>query len=251
MTTTDWARLSHAYGSAEDIPGLLDLIETAPTDERWNELWSALCHQGSVYSASFAALPRLAAIAAARPGPERVSALVLAGSIMAGAAPRESAAVRGEHAVALADLSALTRAQLAVPTEDVEYVHLTEAGLALEGVPVWGEGDALSWTLTTGEREVGCPACDADLCVVLGGEGRVTTAADRVRPPGGAVPPRPAGPLDPVGPEALDGVGRRLYDAALADGHPRIALALTYFFGAAVCPVCGGEFAVAEAVAGS
>jgi hypothetical protein len=45
---TDWSRLSHAYGSAEDIPALLDQIASDPAPERWNDLWSALCHQGSV-----------------------------------------------------------------------------------------------------------------------------------------------------------------------------------------------------------
>jgi hypothetical protein len=88
MTTTDWTQLSHAYGSAGDIPALLDRIELAPTAELWNALWSSLCHQGSVYSASFAALPRLAAIAATQPGEQRVNALVLAGAIMAGAGVR-------------------------------------------------------------------------------------------------------------------------------------------------------------------
>ena len=58
---TDWAELQHAYGSAEDVPALLAAAaETSDeTGKVWDDLWSRLCHQGTVYSASRAALPRV------------------------------------------------------------------------------------------------------------------------------------------------------------------------------------------------
>jgi hypothetical protein len=54
--------LKHAYGAAGDIPDLLrqlesNLEEESPAAEPWFTLWSSLCHQGDVYSASFAAVP--------------------------------------------------------------------------------------------------------------------------------------------------------------------------------------------------
>jgi hypothetical protein len=56
-----WSELQHAYGSASDIPALLkqlaDLPPSANDREPWFSLWSALAHQGDVYSASFAAVP--------------------------------------------------------------------------------------------------------------------------------------------------------------------------------------------------
>ena len=56
-----WTELKHAYGDAEDIPALLRQLESLPTSHGYNEpwfaLWSALAHQGDVYSASFAAVP--------------------------------------------------------------------------------------------------------------------------------------------------------------------------------------------------
>jgi hypothetical protein len=68
--------LEHAYGSAADIPALLRQLETFPSsdncrDEPWFTLWSSLCHQGDIYSASFAAVPHIIRIAAL--APERVS----------------------------------------------------------------------------------------------------------------------------------------------------------------------------------
>ena len=61
--TLRWRDLKHAYGSAGDIPGLLRQLVTLPAssgrDEPWFYLWSALAHQGDVYSASFAAVPHV------------------------------------------------------------------------------------------------------------------------------------------------------------------------------------------------
>src|SRR5689334_11052561 len=68
----EWARLSHAYGPAADIPTLLRLLPEFPTsnsykDEPWYTLWSSLCHQGDVYPASFAAVPHIVGAAAQDP----------------------------------------------------------------------------------------------------------------------------------------------------------------------------------------
>jgi len=56
-----WSKLEHAYGSAANIPALLIQLEDVPSsigdNEPWFSLWSALAHQGDVYSASFAAVP--------------------------------------------------------------------------------------------------------------------------------------------------------------------------------------------------
>jgi hypothetical protein len=58
-----WAELTHAYGAASDIPALLAQLQNVPSSENasepWFSLWSALAHQGDVYSASFAAVPHI------------------------------------------------------------------------------------------------------------------------------------------------------------------------------------------------
>lgn len=64
-----WAQLSHAYGSASDVPELLRQLgrATSPSGanmrEPWFTLWSSLCHQDDVYDASYAAVPYIIAIA--------------------------------------------------------------------------------------------------------------------------------------------------------------------------------------------
>jgi hypothetical protein len=61
LDSPDWTQLRHAYGDASDIPALLRQLETMPAaegnSEPWFSLWSALAHQGDVYTASFAAVP--------------------------------------------------------------------------------------------------------------------------------------------------------------------------------------------------
>jgi hypothetical protein len=63
LDSPDWVNLAHAYGSAADIPQLLRQLESFPSSEGnaepWLSLWSALAHQGDVYSASFAAVPHV------------------------------------------------------------------------------------------------------------------------------------------------------------------------------------------------
>jgi hypothetical protein len=66
-----WAELSHAYGKALDIPALLRQLASLPSSaedaEPWFTLWSALAHQGDVYSASFAAVPHVVKALASNP----------------------------------------------------------------------------------------------------------------------------------------------------------------------------------------
>ncbi|WCE04046.1 hypothetical protein [Pseudoxanthomonas sp. JBR18] len=76
LDSTDWIRFQHAYGSAEDIPALVRRLRDFPDDsdpnaEPWHSLWSALCHQGDVYPASFAALPHI--VEALHSAPERAT----------------------------------------------------------------------------------------------------------------------------------------------------------------------------------
>ena len=82
-----WAELKHAYGSAEDTPDLLRRIREDPTGatpdgkEAWEDLFSSICHQGDVYSASYAAVPHLVVAARVHSALERQQCLWLIGSI--------------------------------------------------------------------------------------------------------------------------------------------------------------------------
>ncbi|MDR3157537.1 MAG: hypothetical protein LBU11_00690 [Zoogloeaceae bacterium] len=66
-----WSELTHAYGSAKDIPPLLAQLKSIPEckgdEEPWFSLWSALAHQGDVYTASFAVVPFVIEVLASNP----------------------------------------------------------------------------------------------------------------------------------------------------------------------------------------
>jgi hypothetical protein len=68
-----WAALSHAYGSAEDIPHLIRSVAFGDRKARevaWDELYGNLWHQGTVYEASSRAVPFFLEIAAKRDAPD-------------------------------------------------------------------------------------------------------------------------------------------------------------------------------------
>jgi hypothetical protein len=77
LDSTRWLELTHAYGTAHDMPALLRQLydpdgirRTVATDETWEALWSALIHQGSVFPASFAAVPYVVAAFERDPEPD-------------------------------------------------------------------------------------------------------------------------------------------------------------------------------------
>jgi hypothetical protein len=81
-----WDSLRHAYGQASDIPSLLasaatDLRPGHQADSPWFKLWSALCHQGDAYTASYAAVPALIRIAESPSFRANYDPLLLAASI--------------------------------------------------------------------------------------------------------------------------------------------------------------------------
>ncbi|GAA0466287.1 hypothetical protein Ade02nite_46830 [Paractinoplanes deccanensis] len=126
-----WGELSHAYGTALDTPGLLR--RAIHDQEAISELHGSVFHQGSVYSATVAAVPFLAELAAGessdRPGllwrrwaveeepaVRAALALALGETDPAGArAVLAGAAVDGEPNVRAAAAVALLRAGLAWP----------------------------------------------------------------------------------------------------------------------------------------
>src|SRR5262245_34744030 len=158
----DWGQLRQAYGKASDVPALLAGLAPEPEAEVWEELWSRLCHQCTVYSASFAALPALAAAAAQwRPG-ERLMVLSLAAAILA------SDDVQGDREAFLNPvremvprLQYLARESLSHPGwSRTEFIYLLQAARAFDGDHFWGQRLE---SLIHGEFGGACPNCSEDL----------------------------------------------------------------------------------------
>jgi hypothetical protein len=74
LNSIDWASLTHAYGSAEDVPGLLSDLRSADAEVRNEaryELNGNIFHQGTRYEASAYAVPFLLELAADPTTPDR------------------------------------------------------------------------------------------------------------------------------------------------------------------------------------
>ncbi|MFJ4524870.1 hypothetical protein ACIP4Y_28630 [Streptomyces sp. NPDC088810] len=242
---TDWSQLHHAYGTAEDIPGLLDAVSPAPKDSGWTDLWSRLCHQGTVYSASYAALPALRDMARQWSPADRQMPLTLAGAIAASTdRPYDEQDPHVAYAPEMSDLVQLTEEALRDPIladDPATYVYLLAALISFEGVEVWGEQlDGLN----DDEFEVPCPSCSTENFVAFGEYGFFSTTDSMYMNETTAKKM----PLQPADISALERLAQRLHSRALADGQTDVAHKLTYVFGTAQCAECDEVFSVAEAV---
>jgi hypothetical protein len=141
----DWQLLSHAYGPAGDIPALLD---RARTDRRpvhvpgsaWFDLWSALCHQGDAYTASYAAAPALVEIAQSRRHtPEQFDSLHLLGCIelarLEQRGPQVPEGLAAAYHAAMADAPTLVSEALSQPWPTEFRDALQACAAALRGDP--------------------------------------------------------------------------------------------------------------------
>ncbi|WP_424918134.1 HEAT repeat domain-containing protein [Streptomyces sp. wa1064] len=145
-----WASYTHAYGSAEDVPGCLRALagdDDAAAEEAQSELYGSILHQGSVYEASAKAVPFLARIAAA--GIRTADALLLIGGIAEGGTdpdpgPNPGPDPAGSGAVRESDEVACRRAvvaQLPLLLASVEHQDR-----AVRQAAAWAAG----WTGTAG-----------------------------------------------------------------------------------------------------
>jgi len=239
---SEWNELQDAYGPATEIPKLLERLSPDARNKVWGELWQRICHQGSVYSASFAAIPSLTNAAARWRPEDRPMVLALAAAIFAGDnQSSDFAHMRATYANELSSLRALTAETLrtnGIARED--FIYVLQAALAFDGIRPW---DLTLDRLNDGEFEAICPNCGTPLFVAIGDYGVFTSFEDyalneNVR----------KGMLYPAQASELTGVGQRLYYSALEGGHPDVAEMLTYLFGTAECAGCGQQFVLPTSI---
>ena len=238
---TDWPQLQDAYGSAAEIPALLDdAASTTDWDAPvWEELWSRLCHQGTVTPASYAALPALARIAESRADLALDPALFLAASIIASTdGPPEIADVRRVYAPQISTLRPVAEHKLELVQERADVLYALQVVAAFEDLSVWQrelEG------LVNEEVELDCPSCDDHLYLELVDGALVATADPDVF--------RGGQPVQGADPADLGTAEARLLALCRAHNHAAVARELLQLFGQTRCPYCGARFTIADALA--
>ena len=117
INAINWHELNHAYGDASDIPEILEQLKSYPSCEDYQSepfftLWSSLCHQGDVYSASYASVPFIASIIEAAPEKVNYNYFLLPVSIeiarLKGNGPEISADIKDSYLLALEKMAKLT-----------------------------------------------------------------------------------------------------------------------------------------------
>jgi hypothetical protein len=236
MREPNWKELRHAYGSAEDLPDLLDDLDPDPEAPVWNGLWSRVCHQYSTFTASPHVLPFLLSAAQGWTPESRVMPLALAGGIVA--APETN--MKGFRAV-VRQLSLLARDTLDHATlSRNDRVYVVQSVMAFEGDRVWGR--ALE-RLNDGEFSAMCPTCRKGLYVVVGDEA-FCFVEDWVHS-GEA----PRSRIAPKMPAKLAGTGRALHTLCTASGNSELGGWICQLFGTSTCPNCSRTFDIANAIA--
>lgn len=244
MTTSPPVPRADDTGS-DRLRALLERAATGRDSQAWSDLWTELYHNGSLDPAHPLVLPTLADWAQADEARTAASAVHLAGALLVQADQRYGTRdLRHRYAPDVARLLASAHRWRQVTADRNDYCYLVEAVLNLEGDISWAE-DLLGGVVGE-EYELDCPAPDGctSLWVVLGERGFFSTAQDYA-----VSDDIETFPLRPADPRSLEGLGRRLYDLALADGHEDVARALTHAFGEATCPECQQRFSVAGQVA--
>ncbi|TPQ20230.1 hypothetical protein [Streptomyces sporangiiformans] len=197
---------------------MLDRFEADPSG-CWSELMDHLCPQlDTAFTASFAALPRLAELASSCDTADRRWVLLAAGAITSCAPSGED--VFEVFSAPIADLHQFADQCLRETREAEDYIYLLQALLSFEGIEIW---DRWLEGLHTGEYEVGCPQRGVSMFIKA--------------------------PLRPASRDELDRPAARLHERTLADGQAALAGRLPYLFGQADCPDCLTVFPVADQVA--
>jgi hypothetical protein len=239
---TDWASLRDAYGDASPVPDLLHELSTDETDPVWHELWSRICHQGTVYSASFAALPHLLKWSQGVAPAQRTMVLTLAAAIIrsqdVSSGLESRAAAVASTCGAFHDLAVETMTQPEL--EEGDFIHLLQAVLSFRGEQLWG---AVFDQLDSGEFSGVCAQCEADLNLVIGEYGFFTTVDEWVNRPNCKRTPIEAAAID-----GLSGVPKWLHEQATRCDQQQVADWIPYIFGTTTCPSCNSSIEVSEAI---
>lgn len=240
---TDWSKLRHAYGCASDVPALIAALVPDPHAEIWHEVFGRICHQGSIYSASYAALPLLADVADRWSPQDRLLILDLAAAIVV---PEDNRDYREEwlrpYEPVISRFQTLCRESLDSRNwPRSEFICLLKADLAFNGDRLWGkELDRFNG----GEFVGNCPNCSVELFLVIGEHGFFTTKDWKwITQPSvvrTAIVPN-SGTL-PSAAQWMIHRTERVHQTELSTW-------IKHLFGAGSCPNCGATFGVPDAIA--
>ncbi|MFJ4685756.1 hypothetical protein [Streptomyces sp. NPDC088789] len=184
LDTVPWHSLTHAYGSAEDVPELIRAVyseDAEVADEALTELFGTVHHQGSVYPASAPSVPFLAHAVLHAPGGRRQLLWLLAALAEHGREDREGARWSGGAVEAICEELCRVLPGLLPCLDDPEpevrraALHVVATVTPLLPHRTWGAALARVEAVHAGDP---VPRVRADALVVLNRFGRVLEPLD-------------------------------------------------------------------------
>ncbi|MDJ0711066.1 MAG: hypothetical protein QNJ14_11775 [Woeseiaceae bacterium] len=148
LESDDWSQLTHAYGAADDIPHLLAQLAGYPSESGYDaepffSLWSSLCHQGDTYTAAYAAVPHIVALAEAAPDRITYDYLLLPTSIeiarLTGRGPEVPAEMIEGYFTAIKNMAAVVGRLSADDMDEAMCLSCGAAVAIAAGKPVLAE----------------------------------------------------------------------------------------------------------------
>jgi hypothetical protein len=148
LDSPKWSQLRHAYGDASNIPEMLRQLESFPPHEGYEAppyfmLWSSLCHQDDVYTASYAAVPHIIRILALAPTRAHWDFFLLPTSIeisrWRGRGPEIPAELSDAYLSALQRVPALAAAAAATQWDELHCRAVAAAIVVAKGQPALGQ----------------------------------------------------------------------------------------------------------------
>lgn len=260
-----WGKLTGPYGSAEDMPALLERLMRQYSQEVFDELFQEyLFHQNTIYTATYAAMPFLAQLAestaelgvrkelfincgvieASRDERSERAFLEVWAEIAEAAGSSVCAELFREYIEAVEKLKALTPEVFAYAAEHV--ADMTEKRYILVADAAYRGADIVANMLLTfiigDEYTAVCPACQEDVFIWPDAENSAGTLQVYGQDPvfhedqeAYAIVPAAA---------FADEEARILAERAAAIGERELAGHLPYLAGTASCPHCGQEMAL-------
>lgn len=246
LDSQQWSELDHAYGSAENVPKWLRGLESGNRKGALDEIWSALCHQYSVYSASVAAVPHIVRIAQKANGAFQIQLLGFVGTVAAWINPEEievDSTIQESYDAAVPTAGSLVFDCLTAGRHDFETtVYLLESLAALKGCI--GLGRILEGFVNKEFTPI-CPSCDRELYVWPSDSGLSTAAEDPVfhkqTPRTDVEPAQLCGSWNGIDFDCAHSLSWLSHLSKQA-GQDKLADYLRYLFGFVTCPACKHRF---------
>ncbi len=265
-----WAELEHAYGDATQLPThLYELFEKQNYGDDPNDvLFGCLCHQGSVYSATYAAVPHVVNALSRQSIQSQIWLFMFLGQVAisndAEAIPDD---LSGDYLQAIEQakpLAVSAAKQWGIPS--IDYSHLLSSVPALHGLETTHH--IVDWLLTAHEVWGHCNECGEEFSVAAE---TVPLMAQHVRQHPTLAPVRGAALPDNIGVQGTphgaatevcpSTVSLPIWDGVIRDdnamawlarlattaGHSLIVKKVLALFGDLECPNCSALISLWEA----